>query len=69
MATGSPLTVFTWIWVALWIGALELQFFLFRRWTVFQPVWGLMLIAGTPCAWAAGRFLSKASGAGTSACH
>src|SRR5207245_6363489 len=32
VATGSPLTGFTWVWVALWIGALAAAIYvLFRR--------------------------------------
>jgi hypothetical protein len=49
VATGSPLTVFTWIWVALWIGALAAAIcVLFWRWDRLpDPVGGVILFAGT----------------------
>src|SRR5438552_3199481 len=49
VATGSPLTVFTWLWVALWIGALAAAIcVLFRRRDHLpEHVRGLILFAGT----------------------
>ena len=49
MATGSPLTVFTWVWVALWIGALAAAIFVlfWRRDRLPERVRGLILFAGT----------------------
>jgi hypothetical protein len=49
VATGSPLTVFTWIWVGLWIGALAMAIYaLFRRPDRFPDcARGLILFAGT----------------------
>jgi hypothetical protein len=49
VATGSPLTGFTWVWVALWIGALgAANFVLFwRRDRLPEHVRGLILFAGT----------------------
>jgi hypothetical protein len=49
VATGSPLTVFTWIWVALWIGALAATICVFFwRWDRLPDrVRGLILFAGT----------------------
>jgi len=47
VATGSPLTVFTWVWVALWIGALAAAIYvLFWRRDRF-PDRSLILFAGT----------------------
>jgi len=49
VATGSPLTVFTWIWVALWIGALAATIcvFFWRRDRVPERARTLILFAGT----------------------
>ncbi len=49
MATGSPLTGFTWVWVALWIGALAAAIFVlfWRRDRLPERVRGLILFAGT----------------------
>src|SRR5438132_3343906 len=48
-ATGSPLTGFTWVWVALWIGALAAAIFVlfWRRDRLPQHARGLILFAGT----------------------
>ncbi|MFZ0915942.1 MAG: hypothetical protein WAN04_03535 [Candidatus Udaeobacter sp.] len=48
-ATGSPLTGFTWVWVALWIGALAAAIFVafWRRYPLPEHVRGLILFAGT----------------------
>ncbi len=48
-ATGSPLTIFTWVWVALWIGALAAAIFVlfWRRDRLPEHVRGLILFAGT----------------------
>ncbi|MGC2353735.1 MAG: hypothetical protein WA496_10080 [Candidatus Udaeobacter sp.] len=49
VATGSPLTVFTWVWVALWIGALAATTLVlfWRRDRLPDRVRGLILFAGT----------------------
>jgi len=49
VATGSPLTGFTWIWVALWIGALAaaISVFFWRRDRLPEHVRGVILFAGT----------------------
>jgi hypothetical protein len=49
LATGSPLPVFTWIWVALWIGALAaaISVLFRRRDRLPQHVRSLILFAGT----------------------
>jgi hypothetical protein len=49
VATGSPLTVFTWIWVALWIGVLAATIcvFFWRRDRLPDRVRALILFAGT----------------------
>src|SRR5437867_3716763 len=49
VATGSPLTVFTWVWVALWIGALApaICVLFWRRDRLPDRVRGLILFAGT----------------------
>ena len=49
VATGSPLTVFTWLWVALWIGALAATVFVlfWRRHRLPERVRGIILFAGT----------------------
>src|SRR5438128_5459168 len=49
VATGSPLTIFTWVWVALWIGALAAAIcVLFRpRNSLPDRIRGLILFAGT----------------------
>jgi hypothetical protein len=49
VATGSPLTGFTWIWVALWIGLLVAAIFvlLWRRDNLPEHVRGLILFAAT----------------------
>jgi hypothetical protein len=48
-ATGSPLTIFTWVWVALWIGAIGAAIFVlfWRRDRFPDRVRGLILFAGT----------------------
>jgi hypothetical protein len=48
-ATGSPLTIFTWVWVALWIGALAatISVVFWRRGRLPNRVAGLILFAGT----------------------
>ncbi len=48
-ATGSPLTIFTWVWVALWIAALAatILVFFWRRDRLPDRVRGLILFAGT----------------------
>jgi len=48
-ATGSPLAVFTFVWVALWIGLLAAAIFvlLWRRDRLPERVRGLILFAGT----------------------
>jgi hypothetical protein len=49
VATGSPLTFFTWVWVALWIGALAAAIcvLFWRRNRLPDRVRGLILFAGT----------------------
>src|SRR6266480_784387 len=49
VATGSPLTIFTWLWVALWIGALTatIYFLFWRRDRLPQHARRLILFAGT----------------------
>src|SRR5262245_24421843 len=49
VATGSPLTVFTWVWVVLWIGALTaaISVLFWRRDRLPEHVRGLILFAGT----------------------
>jgi hypothetical protein len=49
VATGSPLTIFTWVWVALWIGALAAAIcvLFWRRDRLPEHVRGLILFAGT----------------------
>src|SRR5438132_3088763 len=49
VATGSPLTVFTWVWVALWIGAFAatISVLFWRRDRLPEHVRGLILFAGT----------------------
>jgi hypothetical protein len=49
VAAGSPLPVFTWVWVALWIGALATAIFVlfWRRDRPSEHVRGLILFAGT----------------------
>jgi hypothetical protein len=48
-ATGSPLTGFTWVWVALWIGAVAAAIFVlfWRRDRLPQHARSLILFAGT----------------------
>jgi len=48
-ATGSPLTGFTWVWVALWIGALAaaISVLFWRRDPLPERVRGLILFSGT----------------------
>src|SRR5207247_3463844 len=48
-ATGYPLTIFTWVWVALWIGALAaaISVLFWRRDRLPEHVRGLILFAGT----------------------
>ncbi len=48
-AAGSPLTGFTWVWVALWIGAVAAAIWVFfwRRDRLPENVRGLILFAGT----------------------
>ena len=49
VATGSPLTGFTWVWIALWIGALAAAIYVlfWGRDRVSDRVRGLILFAGT----------------------
>src|SRR5438094_9761307 len=49
VATGSPLMVFTWVWVALWISALAATIIVlfWRRNSLPDRVRGLILFAGT----------------------
>jgi hypothetical protein len=49
LATRYPLTVFTWVWVALWIGALAaaISVLLWRRDRLPEHARGLILFAGT----------------------
>ena len=47
VATGSPLTVFTWVWVALWIGALAAAICVLFWRRDRLPEHGLILFAGT----------------------
>jgi hypothetical protein len=49
LATGSPLPVFTWVWVALWTGALAAAVcvLFWRRNSLPDRVRGLILFAGT----------------------
>jgi hypothetical protein len=48
-ATGSPLPVFTWVWLALWIGALAatISVLFWRRHRLPDRIRGLILFAGT----------------------
>ena len=48
-ATGSPLPVFTWVWVTLWIGALAatISVLFWRRHRLPDRIRGLILFAGT----------------------
>src|SRR5438445_12697356 len=48
-ATGSPLTVFSWVWVALWIGGVVATIFLlfWRRDRLPEHARGLLLFAGS----------------------
>src|SRR5262249_18143491 len=48
VATGSPLTVFTWVWVALWIGALATAIYVvfWSRDRFPERVRGLILFTG-----------------------
>jgi hypothetical protein len=58
VATGSPLTVFTWVWVALWIGALATAIYVvfWSRDRFPERVRGLILFAGTSLVLAAAGF-------------
>jgi hypothetical protein len=58
VATGSPLTVFTWVWVALWIGALAaaISVLFWRRDRLPEHARGLILFAGTSLVLAAASF-------------
>jgi hypothetical protein len=49
VATGSPLTVFTWVWVVLWIGAVAaaISVLFWRRDRFPEHLRGLILFAGT----------------------
>jgi hypothetical protein len=49
VATGSPLPVFTWVWVALWIGAVATAIFVlfWHRDRLPEQVRGVILFAGT----------------------
>jgi len=49
VATGCPLPVFTWVWVALWIGALTaaISVLFWRRDRLPEHAQGLILFAGT----------------------
>src|SRR5437867_1838524 len=48
-ATGFPLTIFTWVWVALWIGTLAaaISMLFWRRDRLPEHARGLILFAGT----------------------
>jgi hypothetical protein len=58
VATGSPVPVFTWVWVALWIGALATVVctLSWRRDRLPEHVRGLILFAGTSLVLAAAGF-------------
>jgi hypothetical protein len=58
LATGSPLTVFTWVWVALWIGALAaaISALFWHRDRFPEHIRGLILFAGTSLVLAAAGF-------------
>src|SRR5882724_6329547 len=58
VATGSPLTVFTWVWVALWTGALAaaISVLFWRRDRLPKHVRGLILFAGTSLVLAAAGY-------------
>jgi hypothetical protein len=58
VATGSPLTVSTWVWVALWIGALgsAICILSWRRDRLPDRVRGLILFAGTSLVLSAAGF-------------
>jgi hypothetical protein len=58
VATGSPLTVFTWVWVALWIGALAATIFVlfWRPGHLPDRVRGLILFAGASLVVGAGGY-------------
>ncbi len=66
-AFGSPLTGFTWVWVAIWIGALAtaISVLFWRRDRVSDRVRGLVLFAGTSMVLGAAGYavLSKAGAA------
>jgi hypothetical protein len=57
-ATGSPLTGFTWVWVALWIGAVAAAIWVlfWRRDRLPQHVRGLILFAGTSLVFGAAAY-------------
>jgi hypothetical protein len=57
-ATGSPLTGFTWVWVALWIGALAAAIWVlfWRRDRLPQHARGLILFAGTSLVFGAANY-------------
>jgi len=59
MATGSPLTIFTWVWVALWIAVLgaALSVLFWRRDRLPERVRGLVLFAGTSLVLGAAGFV------------
>jgi hypothetical protein len=58
VATGSPLTIFTWVWVALWIGALAtaVSVLFWRRDRLPEHVRSLILFTGTSLVLAAAGF-------------
>jgi hypothetical protein len=58
LATGSPLTVFTWLWVALWIGALAaaISALFWRRDRLPDRVRDLILFAATSLVVGAGGY-------------
>jgi hypothetical protein len=58
VATGSPVPVFTWVWVALWIGALAatISVLFWRRDRLPEHVRGVILFAGTSLVLAAAGF-------------
>ena len=58
VATGSPLTVFTWVWVALWIGALAAAVYVlfWRRDRLVDRARRLILFAGTSLVLAAAGY-------------
>ena len=56
VTTGSPLTGFTWVWVALWIGALAAAIYVLFRRRDRLPNQSLILFAGTSLVLAAAGY-------------